>query len=348
MDIKVGVSDNETPVTGVLVNLSVNGNIYNAASNDYGIANFDLGTLSADLYAITAQAGGCKTSEEVYLPIYDPNGGFVTGGGWIYSEPGNMPANPHVEGKANFGFNAKYKAGKNNSTEVDGNTNFQFNNAGFHFKSSSHEEMSLIISGDKKATYRGVGTVNGQGSHYFIVTVIDGDASGGDGTDYFRIVVYSDGTSSPAGQPIYDNESEAALNADASTAIGGGSIVIHKPKGKNSKQQEEEAEKSAKVPVEEPKELIVENLDILEKLVVAPNPVQQQATIRFSLLEAAGVQLRLFDSNGRELKRLYSGNVAANQVVDVTFIPENLPSGIYICKLSTDRGHSYNTRIIID
>ena len=147
---------------------------------------------------------------------------------------------------------------------------------------------------------------------------------------------------------FYDNQRGISESSDDATVLGGGSIVIHKPKGKNSKQQEEEAEKSAKVPVEEAEELIVENLDILEKLVVAPNPVQQQATIRFSLLEAAGVQLRLFDSNGRELKKLYSGNVAAKQVVDVTFIPENLPSGIYICKLSTDRGHSYNTRIIID
>src|SRR5690606_17918103 len=72
----------------------------------------------------------CENSSETtydFIVIYDPEGGFVTGGGWIYSEPGSMPNNLTAEGKANFGFNAKYKNGKNNMNEVDGNTNFQVN-----------------------------------------------------------------------------------------------------------------------------------------------------------------------------------------------------------------------------
>ena len=88
-----------------------------------------------------------------YLPVYDPSAGFVTGGGWITSLPGSMPDDPDAQGKANFGFVAKYKKGKN---EVDGNTEFQFKAGDLNFKSTLHESGSLVISG-KKATYRGEG-----------------------------------------------------------------------------------------------------------------------------------------------------------------------------------------------
>src|SRR5690606_4960520 len=162
-----------------------------------------------------------------YLPVYDPNGGFVTGGGWIYSDPGNM-AGSAAHGKANFGFNAKYKSGKNNMTVVDGNTDFQFQAGDLHLKSLSHDDMSLVISG-AKATYRGVGTVNGKGNHKFLLIAIDGDISGGGGVDKFRIKIWGDNSSAV----IYDNQFYKDENSNDATELGGGSIVIHKPKGNN-------------------------------------------------------------------------------------------------------------------
>ena len=129
-------------------------------------------------------------------------------------------------GKANFGFNAKYKNGKNNMNEVDGNTNFQFKEGDLDFKSSAHDDMSLVISG-AKATYRGHGTVNGSGNHKFLVVAIDGDENGGDGIDKFRIKIWKNNSN----DVLYDNKWSVDENSNDATALGGGSIVIHKPKG---------------------------------------------------------------------------------------------------------------------
>jgi uncharacterized protein GlcG (DUF336 family) len=190
-------------------------------------------SLPAGVYTIILEVEdhcGLKVSQQFeFVTIYDPNGGFVTGGGWIYSKPGDLRTNPSADGRANFGFVAKYKTGKNLVDQVEGNTNFQFKEGDFHFKSTSHESMSLVISG-AKATYRGIGTVNGLGSHKFMVTVIDGDIRGE--LDKFRIRVWADKSSSDV---IYDNEYSLAENAEATTLLGGGSIVIHKPAAKGNK-----------------------------------------------------------------------------------------------------------------
>src|SRR6185369_4609371 len=89
-----------------------------------------------------------------FIVIYDPNAGFVTGGGWI-----NQPttgAFPALPGKANFGFVSKYKKGSN---VPDGETEFQFQSGNIDFHSSAYDAGSLVVSGVKKATYRGDGTV---------------------------------------------------------------------------------------------------------------------------------------------------------------------------------------------
>ncbi len=229
--ITIGVKDGETAVSDVLVTLNVGVNSYTALSVD-GVASFNLGKLAADLYPVTAQAGGCELSEVVYLPVYDPNGGFVTGGGWIDSPAGAMIGDKaDVVGKANFGFNAKYKTGKNNTNQVDGNTSFQFNAGELHFSSLAYDDMELVISG-AKATYTGTGTVNGVGSHKFRVVAIDGQVSGGGGVDKFRIMIWDNNSSSSL---LYDNKRGTSESSDDATVISGGSIVIHKPATKGNK-----------------------------------------------------------------------------------------------------------------
>jgi len=65
--------------------------------------------------------GSCQSIFR-YIVVYDPEGAFVTGGGWIDSPEGAYAPDPSLTGKANFGFNAKYKKGAN---EPIGNTEFQ-------------------------------------------------------------------------------------------------------------------------------------------------------------------------------------------------------------------------------
>jgi PKD repeat protein len=153
-----------------------------------------------------------------YVVIYDPAGGFVTGGGWITSPTGAYYADPSLTGKATFGFVSKYLKGTNVPT---GNTEFQFSVADLNFKSTSYDW--LVVSG-RKAQYKGTGTINGAGNYKFMLSAIDGNLNGGDGLDKFRIKIWDAAT----GAVIYDNQLGVAEDNDPTTTIGGGSIIIHK------------------------------------------------------------------------------------------------------------------------
>jgi len=149
------------------------------------------------------------------LAVYDPSEGFVTGGGWIWSPAGAYAVHPGLEGKATFGFVSKYQKG---ATVPTGNTEFQFKAGGLNFHSTFYEW--LVVAG-ARAQYKGTGTINGTGDYYFMLTAIDGQVSGGGGVDKFRIKIWGDSGL------IYDNHIGAADTEAPSTALGGGSIVIH-------------------------------------------------------------------------------------------------------------------------
>lgn len=174
---------------------------------------------AAGVYTVTATVNdddnGGDTETLQYVVVYDPGAGFVTGGGWITSPAGAYAANPALTGRANFGFNSKYTKG---AQVPDGQTQFHFQAAGFNFHSTAYEW--LVVAG-ARAQYKGTGTINGSGSYSFLLTVIDGQQPGGGGVDRFRLKVWG------PGGVIYDNQVGDADDAPASTALGGGSIVIH-------------------------------------------------------------------------------------------------------------------------
>jgi hypothetical protein len=162
--------------------------------------------------------GGSDTAAYFYVVVYDPDGGFVTGGGWINSPLGAYAADPTLTGKATFGFVAKYQKGANVPT---GNAEFQFKAGNLNFKSTTYQW--LVVAG-AKAQFKGAGTINGAGDYGFMLTAIDGQINGGGGADKFRIKIWEVAT----GDIVYDNLMDAADTADPTTVIGGGSIVIHK------------------------------------------------------------------------------------------------------------------------
>jgi hypothetical protein len=165
----------------------------------------------------TDVAGNAGPASCAYYAVYDPSAGFVTGGGWINSPAGAYAADPGLVGKANFGFVSKYQKGADTPT---GQTEFHFHAASFKFDSASYEW--LVIAG-AKAQYKGVGTVNGAGNYGFMLTAVDGSINGGGGTDKFRLKVWNIAT----GSIVYDNQLGADDGAAPTTALGGGSIVIH-------------------------------------------------------------------------------------------------------------------------
>lgn len=161
----------------------------------------------------------CGNSSDIsifqYIVVYDPDDGFVTGGGWIDSPEGAYNPDPDLTGKANFGFVSKYKRG---AMAPIGQTEFQFKVADFNFHSDSYEW--LVVAGPR-AQFKGTGTINGEGNYEFILTAIDGQISGGGGADKFRIMIWSgDGM-------VYDNQPGAPIDGEPATVIDGGSIVIH-------------------------------------------------------------------------------------------------------------------------
>jgi hypothetical protein len=178
------------------------------------------------VYTVTVQVisveGTVREGRFEYVVIYDPNGGFVTGGGWIHSPAGAYLPDPALSGRATFGFNSRYQTGR---SVPDGNTQFQFQAAGLRFQSTAYEW--LVVSG-AKAQYKGTGQVHGAGDYGFLLTATDGPVSGGGGADRFRIKIWD----RKSGLIIYDNalgEPDDLNNANPQV-IGGGSIVIHKSK----------------------------------------------------------------------------------------------------------------------
>lgn len=169
---------------------------------------------------VTDDDGDASEAVFQYVVVYDPQGGFVTGGGWINSPVGAYLNNPALTGKANFGFVSKYLKGANVPT---GNTEFQFKAGNLNFHSTSYDW--LVVAGHK-AQYKGSGRINNAGDYAFMLTATDGQQPGGGGTDKFRIKIWDKAT----GQVIYDNKRGASDDIDSADpqAISGGSIVIHK------------------------------------------------------------------------------------------------------------------------
>jgi len=161
--------------------------------------------------------GGSGESVFQFVVVYDPEEGFVTGGGWIDSPSGAYTANPLLTGRANFGFVSKYQ---NGATVPTGQTEFHFKVASFNLHSTSYDW--LVVAGPN-AKYKGSGTINGSGNYGFMLTAVDGQVNGGGNIDRFRIKIWDKNTN----EVIYDNQMGESDDTNATDAIEAGSIVIH-------------------------------------------------------------------------------------------------------------------------
>jgi hypothetical protein len=313
-------------VSGVSVNFRVtneaNTVIFNQTvttdANGQVTATIPSSSLVLGVYMVVATAGsGCATST-AYIPVFDASGSFVTGGGWIWSPAGALTSDASVVGKANFGFVSRYRKG---SSQVDGNTEFQFNAGNINFKSTFHETGSLVISG-RRATYRGSGTVNGASGFKFTLVAIDGHLNNGTGPDQFRIKI-----TNGAGGVVYDNGLNAAENTDVSTALGGGSIVIHEVKRKAA-------------------EIEIQDSGVSETLVKAyPNPFSDRVFFDLKFAKGANAMLEIFDLRGAKLGTLLNQRVEAGQQYRLEYSPVDVAPGMLMYRLVVD-GEVMNGRIL--
>ena len=205
--------DGSDPSSGVVT--------YTTGSGGSGTVEGKHTYSTAGLYqvelTVTDKDGGTDTLlSTCYIVVYDPNAGFVTGGGWINSPAGAYYADPSLTGKATFGFVSQYKKGANVPT---GNTEFQFHVANMNFKSTSYQWLVVTGGASPRAQYKGFGTINGGGNYGFMLTAVDKKTG-----DLFRIKIWDIDN---ANAIVYDNMKGASDLDTLTTVIASGSIVIH-------------------------------------------------------------------------------------------------------------------------
>jgi K319-like protein/VCBS repeat protein/PKD domain-containing protein len=171
---------------------------------------------------VSDRDGGSGSSSTVagvddFVVVYDPRGGFVTGGGWILSPAWSVPGNPSITGRATFGFVSRYA---NGATTPSGELEFDFDGARIKLHSVSYQW--LVVAG-ASAQFKGTGSLNGVAGYGFLVTAKD-QATKSD-ADKFRIKIWNQST----GQVVYDNSAGSPDDIDGANPqpIGGGSIVVH-------------------------------------------------------------------------------------------------------------------------
>ncbi|RDV13632.1 T9SS C-terminal target domain-containing protein [Pontibacter diazotrophicus] len=289
-----------------------------------------------DLFKIslTYRAGsGCpSTTSVLYVHVFDPEAGFVTGGGWYES-----PANPDYEfmqesRRAHLSLVARYS--QRNEKEVQGSTRLLLQAGSFTFRSTSYEAGTLVIT-DNSAFVRGLGTVtyregrgrpvNDEREFGFLVAATDGDFGAGAGQDRFRLQIYVINEDGSQGAVVYDNQAgcpSASLddNAEACTVIGGGNITIHK---KNTNRITKKQSLSAGMSLDK------------QELEVYPTAVSDRAMVSFSLEHDGNYTLELYDMKGALVKRIAAGAAEAGRQYEQEISVEGMGAGLYLARLTT-------------
>jgi hypothetical protein len=80
---------------------------------------------------------------------------------------------------------------------------------------------------------------------------------------------------------------------------------------------------------------------------VFPNPLQENATVRFKLMLDGIADIRLFDMTGRELLKMYDEEAAAGSVYDLTFDASMYAKGMYFLTLKTSSGEMMMKKLMI-
>jgi uncharacterized repeat protein (TIGR03803 family) len=247
---------------------------------------------------VSNTCGQTVSSDAEPIAIYDPELGFITGGGWFNSPPGAYSTRPVTTGKAHYAFVAKYLKG---STVPTGNTLIKLPD--LFFKSTSFDW--LVVTG-AHALLQGSGTINGTGSYGFLLSVTDGHLPGAGGTDKIRVMIWD---KNAADALVYDSQPGDATAALATQAIGGGSIVIHLKKTSNTKPQGKDTQITA-----------------------YPNPVRDIVTLHLGNIPADSVETLLMDASGQtRLENAHRVSGPSSVEVDMT----RLRKGIYSMQIRT-------------
>ena len=249
------------------------------------------------VYTISVEgtdAAGNSAEDDIFLVIYDPDGGSVSGSGWIMSPAGAYIADPALEGQARFGLSSKYQRGANTPS---GRTRFKFRVADMNFVSTSYEW--LVVAGSK-AMYKGLGTSNRSGNYGFMLSAIDADVNGNNsGTeDKFRIKIWDKENGDAV---VYDNQMNVGENEDPTTVLGGGKITIRTAKTA-APPRTRFADRGAALPSTPTQFRLLANY---------PNPFNPETWLPYELAENGSVAIRVYSASGQLVRLLNLGNKPA-------------------------------------
>ncbi|SHJ15221.1 Por secretion system C-terminal sorting domain-containing protein [Tangfeifania diversioriginum] len=261
-----------------------------------------------------------------YIVVCDPNGGFVTGGGLLFSPPGAFVASwrlpvfnsfgfkhrmkkmnklikthfylSRILQKAIFGFVVKYQKGR---SVPSGHVQFQIPGAGLNFSGTAFEW--LVITDNTHAQFQGTGTINGSGNYGFLITVTDGARLG---YDKFKIKIWDKNNDD---EIIYDNLITTNIF---------GSIVIHSKQSKS-------------VVVSADQQIIAEKE--LMAINVYPNPFSERLRIEFTPNESAYARVDIFDMKGRLVSTIFEQNVEGGVIYNADFKPKNMKNTVYLYRM---------------
>lgn len=178
-----------------------------SGSSQNGIVMEDAPELEPAIYMIEAKynCGGLIVTGEGILVVYNPDGGFAIGGGWIMPEDDGTNTHPNV--RAIFGFNAKYKR-----DDPSGIVGFRYTDNHIDLKSSSIEQF--VITGGKIVQIKGWASVNNTEGYWFFVKGIDNGEPGNE--DFFDIKIWAP-----------DENPEDYPTDRASGVLMGGDILVY-------------------------------------------------------------------------------------------------------------------------
>jgi len=280
-----------------------------------------------------------ETSTKQYILTNNSDRAFVTGDGWFNSPENSFVFGNNTQDEAKFKFECRYNM---YGETLRGKTIFSFNQDEYVFKSISY---NYLIITDDKAVFYGNGSINRKKGFGFIISVIDCDLNDNHEEDRFRIKIWDETN----GTVIYDNEMDVDEEFDATTVIGGGSIVIHNQDNENESVRYANTKSSFVSSGVTGADLGIYEVTNNKLIKIYPNPFSSFTEIEYSNPNNGKVDIRIYDMSGRIIKTLINETPQiGRQKVIWDGKNENgilVNNGIYFCRMVAGN-HSETIKII--
>jgi hypothetical protein len=143
-----------------------------------------------------------------------------------------------------------------------------------------------------------MGKLNGEGGYKFTLTVIDGQLSGGGGTDKVRLKLFN-----KSGTVVYDTQYGASDAANPTLAVGSGSNILIKTTGVSAGP----AVAGGAIADGESQPIEASRPAAFALSPGRPNPFTTATELHYALPEQAHVELSLYNALGERVEVLANG-----------------------------------------